>query len=218
MFRKHDQSLIFGSLALLVVLALAVKLHWLWLQQFDQTIQSSLTPLINTARTQSLAFIAGFGSPVANICLTLLIMGILWLDGRQWGQALWLGGTFFSGNALALGLKLLIARPRPSWHLLPVAGYSFPSGHVFSTTLMLLLLLTVLLPGLQDQEIQLVMVLVSLIWIGVISFSRLYLGAHYPSDVIASWLLAISWWRISVWVQQHWLVNRSVAQLKGDGE
>lgn len=216
MSHKRDQVLVGSALGVLVVFAVAVKLHWLWLQHFDQAVQQAVTPLINPARTQSLAFVAGFGSPIANVCLAVVIMLILWL-GRQRLAALWLGGAFLTGDAVALALKLIIARPRPRWQLLPDSGYSFPSGHVLSTTLLLLLLWTVLLPWLQDSEVQLVVVLVSLVWIGVISFSRIYLGAHYPSDVVASWLLAVGWWRISFWVQQRWLTHLPMlAQKRGD--
>jgi undecaprenyl-diphosphatase len=139
--------------------------------------------------------------------VTLTALG-LWQTRQRWEAALALAGGL--GGALAEGLKLLLLRPRPSAEQLRVAaelaGPSFPSGH----TLMyvgffgfLFYLAYVRLPagGRRTLALGLCGGLVALVGI-----SRVYLGQHWPTDVLASYLLGSAYLlllvRVYVWRQQ----------------
>jgi undecaprenyl-diphosphatase len=99
------------------------------------------------------------------------------------------------GGILGVLLKLLVGRDRPEL-LDPVAqaaGYSFPSGHALNSALAAGVFLLVLLPFVRDHPGRR-----AALWAGVIllplltGLSRVFLGVHYTSDVVAGWLLGVA--------------------------
>ncbi|WP_225353573.1 phosphatase PAP2 family protein [Lacticaseibacillus thailandensis] len=103
---------------------------------------------------------------------------------------MWVGGLQLVGSAFAEIIKQLVGRSRPLHQLVPDSGYSFPSGHTFCTTVLVITLLILCLPQIKDQENQLIAIVIGVVWIGMVAASRVYLRDHYASDVIASLLLA----------------------------
>ncbi len=96
--------------------------------------------------------------------------------------------TLFACLFISSGLKVIIKRPRPRTYvpgLLP--SYSFPSGHAYGTVLVGALLVFIMSDyGVSNMAIGALLVTASIVLTGV---SRVYLGAHYPSDVIGGWIL-----------------------------
>lgn len=91
-------------------------------------------------------------------------------------------------------LKTAFHRQRPniSLHLINQGGYSFPSGHSFSILVIYGMLIFLCRRYIKDKRIaNLVTVLLSCL-IFLIGFSRIYLGVHYPTDVLGGWSLGIS--------------------------
>ncbi|OJF13684.1 phosphatase PAP2 family protein [Couchioplanes caeruleus] len=117
---------------------------------------------------------------------------VIWLLRRHARQtALWVVTTMAVGGLLGALLKLLFGRHRPDL-LDPVAratGFSFPSGHALNATLAAGVFVLVLLPVVRHRR---------LLWAGAIlvaaltGISRIILGVHYASDVIAGWLLGVA--------------------------
>jgi undecaprenyl-diphosphatase len=101
-----------------------------------------------------------------------------------------IGGVFVSNVD-----KLLVGRPRPPVHRLQhVTSFGFPSGHATqSTALYVALVLVVLGWGPRSRAAQLAAGLVAALLVIAISFSRVYLGVHYPTDVAAGILLGGGW-------------------------
>ncbi|WP_238333620.1 phosphatase PAP2 family protein [Levilactobacillus zymae] len=105
-----------------------------------------------------------------------------------------MGSVLLSGDAVAWLIKQLVARPRPTLPVLPASGYSFPSGHVFNAMLLALVVWQLLQHQLATGRLR--VSLQGLVGLGVllILIARVVLRAHYPSDTVASLLLATSWW------------------------
>jgi undecaprenyl-diphosphatase len=97
-----------------------------------------------------------------------------------------------SAEVVAQLLKALIHRPRPElfFGLTPTETYSFPSGHAFVPTVYFWILAGILAPGARWRATVVVIAT-------VLGFSRVYLGYHYPSDVVAGWALAVVW--LTLW-------------------
>ena len=91
-------------------------------------------------------------------------------------------------------LKTAFHRQRPdlSLHLITQGGYSFPSGHSFTVLIFYGMMIYLCRRDIQNRRIaNLITVLLSLL-IAAIGFSRIYLGVHYPTDVLGGWSLGIS--------------------------
>jgi undecaprenyl-diphosphatase len=94
--------------------------------------------------------------------------------------------------------KALVARPRPPVHELEhVSGTSFPSGHATDATAFFLALAIVLIAGSPPRWARIVTALAALVIIAAVAMSRVYLGVHYPTDVVAGILLGAAWGMVS---------------------
>ncbi|WP_306216058.1 phosphatase PAP2 family protein [Actinoplanes sp. RD1] len=123
--------------------------------------------------------------PLRAAALVLVVW--LWRRRRR-GVALWVVTTMAAGGILGALLKLLIERHRPSF-LDPVAraaGFSFPSGHALNAALAAGVFVLVLLPVLRHRwQVWTAGAVVA----GLTGMSRIVLGVHWTSDVVAGWLL-----------------------------
>jgi len=97
------------------------------------------------------------------------------------------------GNLLNYGLKLLIHRGRPTSQdpLLTLSSYSFPSGHAMASTVFYGFVMACVLTMKPSRHIT--VIAAGIVMIGLVCMSRVYLGVHYLSDVLAGILEAITW-------------------------
>jgi undecaprenyl-diphosphatase len=136
----------------------------------------------------------------AGLGITLL----LWL--RRWQSALFLAGVLLSGISLSTLIKAWVARPRPDLvpHLDQFSSMSFPSGHALNSSLFYLTLALVLAPLLKQRTAHWGLYGLALISSLSIGLSRIALGVHWPSDVLASWVMAYSWLGLWVILAKHY--------------
>lgn len=137
--------------------------------------------------------------------LTLLVVGIaghLLLQGRR-ASALLLVGTALSAVLLSTGLKELIDRPRPDvvLHLANVSSPSFPSGHAMLSATIYLTLGALLARGVPPGHLRRMYLGLAIGITLLVGISRVYLGVHWPTDVLAGWTLGALWawgcWRLA---------------------
>ncbi|MEU5432604.1 phosphatase PAP2 family protein [Streptomyces sp. NPDC020719] len=137
----------------------------------------------------------------------LLVVGAGLLAGRDARQRLCAAAGALAvlalGQAVRHGLMAAIARPRPSvadWatHTHP-SGYSFPSGHATTAALTAGLVAAAVLSRSRSTGARLAVALV-LVWGAAVGLSRVYLGVHWLSDVVAGWLFAAAWLALGAWV------------------
>ena len=121
---------------------------------------------------------------------------------RRRMEAGWIGIALLGATLLSAGLKQWLHRPRPELvpHLARVTSLSFPSGHAMVSSAVYLTLAIMLgeaQPALRRYFVGLAVTLVVLI-----GCTRIYLGVHWPSDVLAGWALG-SAWALAVYALKH---------------
>lgn len=110
---------------------------------------------------------------------------------RAWGIPLTLGAI--TSVICYEALKQLFERPRPdiSLHLISQGGYSFPSGHALTAMVFYGLMITLICRHRRPGWLRWLFVALFAVLIFLIGFSRVYLGVHYPTDVLAGWSLGL---------------------------
>jgi undecaprenyl-diphosphatase len=151
---------------------------------------------------------------VAWLAFTVVVIAIyLWLMDKAHMMLFMLAATV-SGVCVNFSLKAFYDRPRPDvvTHLTHVYSSSFPSGHsMLSATVYLTLgsLLAAVMPNLKLRAYVLFVAILLSIFVGI---SRVYLGVHYPTDVLAGWLAGLVWslacWLVARWLQIHGRIER----------
>lgn len=137
----------------------------------------------------------------------LCAVAVIWLALRgAWWLALWLTGTCAVGSALQQGLKAAVDRPRPVWpDPVDSAHYAaFPSGHAMTAVVVCGLLLWVLhLHGVRPAVWRtcLTLAVVSVVGVGA---TRIWLGVHWPSDVVGGSLLGALMVALAIATYAYW--------------
>lgn len=161
--------------------------------------------------------ITALGSTTVLTIITVSAAGFLLVD-RKRGAALFLLLAVAGGGILSNLMKSLFARPRPELvaHLVDVGSYSFPSGHAMASAATYLTL-GILLARVQSRKrIKFYLMACALLLTFSIGASRVYLGVHWPTDVLAGWSLGAAWAMIA-WQVASWLQRRGRIEKPGDG-
>lgn len=144
-----------------------------------------------------LTLVASYGDVVTFVIMTVIIAVVLWIK-RYYLMGIWLLITVGLGGILGIIFKDVIHRARPYDHLLVDTGFSFPSGHSLSSTLIVVILFTVFLPKISNRFLKIGSgILIAILWVSIL-FSRMYFHAHFVTDVIGGVSLGITWVMASI--------------------
>ncbi|WP_454968687.1 phosphatase PAP2 family protein [Gemella sanguinis] len=161
------------------------------LKTFDLKIIGLIQSLENKYSTVFYQMITNIADTYQSIVITVLLVFFLYTKKYN-REALFLAITMsICGIAMPL-LKNIFSRERPNFYrLIEISGYSFPSGHTTAATTMYLTLAIIVLSNINKLNKYFVFGIAAL-GIIIIGTSRIYLGVHYPTDVMAGICLGIS--------------------------
>ena len=185
-------ALVFGGvlLPLWLFAELADEVHEMEALVFDDALLLQLKAWASPAADRLFVWIslAGYryGVIPVDVVLALALLGM-----RRWREAAFAIVAFAGSALLNIATKALFQRQRPSlWEsIAPESTFSFPSGHAMGS--MTLAMVVVLLAwGTRWRWPALVL---AFAFTGLVGVSRLYLGVHYPSDVLGGWAAGLAW-------------------------
>lgn len=221
--RKRDREellLLGGMVVLIATLLIVVNLAGEVLegdtQHFDERILASLRKAgdpsspIGPRWLEQVAFdLTALGGPTVLGLAVAAVVGFLLLHGAVRNAVFVLvacGGGWVLNNVL----KELFGRERPDVvpHLRDVMTLSFPSGHALTSAVVYLTLGALLMRVVQVRAAKFYLMAVAVLTTILIGLTRIYLGVHYPTDVMAGWLIGISW-ALACWLVARVLDRRA---------
>lgn len=178
------------ALLLFVFLGYVVKFYPEQLSGFDQPLQSLIRGDLPEGLTAFFLAITRLGDTLTQVVWVLVLSGgfLVWKNWRAEAALMVLTGGLAGG--LIFLFKLLYARPRPALpHLVEATGYSFPSGHSTGSLMIFGVLLIVISQRMAKGPAKQLLLAGIVLLIALIGLSRVYLGVHYPSDILAGFSL-----------------------------
>lgn len=156
-----------------------------WLQWFVDHRDGTMTAIFKV--------ISAMGDTTTMGLVAVAACGLLaWR--KLWETAAFVGFTALGTGVLIFGAKLLIGRDRPPVvdHLVVETNHSYPSGHTMGATAIVGVLVALVLPLLRGIWRSL-LVAIAAFFVLAVAASRLYLGVHWPTDVLAGWIFGTLW-------------------------
>lgn len=175
------------ALASLIMLT-AVFLGWPYLAHLDQGVMTLVQEHRSETAQNFVVLVTGLGDFRTQFCAAAVLLIVL-VAMRQWRHAIFACATTLGAAILNQTMKHTFARARPEILAEPLATYSMPSGHA-SASFALFMTLAVLAGRGQPVRLRLTWLLLGAIPAASICVSRVYLGVHWPTDVLAGMLLA----------------------------
>jgi undecaprenyl-diphosphatase len=186
-------------------------------QQFDAFVRTAVHQFTAPRLTQLMQVFSFLGSvaAVTALCLAAICVSLYFHRART---AALLAITMLGVAALDVTLKLAFHRPRPvAFFGATPSSYSFPSGHALGSLCFYGMLAAILSARAHGRGAKFCVWMTAVFLVGMIGFSRIYLGVHYPSDVIAGYCAAAVWVGAVVFVDRT-LRNGEKEKLKGRQE
>lgn len=164
------------------------------LSAFDDFFIRHIQGQENPSLTQVMKAFTFIGTTKPVILILLVVIVILIAAKRLWMESFFLIWVMLGQKLLNEAAKNLFQRERPAIHrLIEETGYSFPSGHAMTSICLYGALAYVIWGLTRSESARLLSAIVAALLILTIGCSRIYLGVHYPSDILGGYLLGASW-------------------------
>lgn len=162
-------------------------------------------PLGSAQLEEAVRDITALGSFTVLTLVTLAAVGFLTVL-KRYGEAGTIAFAAIGGQALSETLKAYFDRPRPDFvaHIVETTSASFPSGHAMMSAAIYLSLGAMLARVQTKRRLKTYIHVIAVLITVLVGMSRVYLGVHYPTDVLGGWCLGAAWailcWSVLAWM------------------
>jgi undecaprenyl-diphosphatase len=186
---------------------------------FDRTVIGIVQGYESPFLTTVMKFFTWIGSAPIVIVLSLFLLFFLYkILHHRFELILFIAAI--SGSAILNGiLKHVFQRVRPDLHrLIDIEGYSFPSGHAMNAFTVYSIISFLLWRHITNRGGRIILIIVSMVMILAIGISRIYLGVHYPSDIIGGYFASGFWVTSAILFYQYFQEKRYNLKQKREKE
>lgn len=185
---KDKKNIIIIVLSLLfIVLCILVKLDLL--SNIDESVYKFITSNMNDTTTNIYKVITFFGSTIfmVGLCVLLLVLFII-LKKNIYGYII--SGTLIFSTIMNNVIKVIIRRERPIYMIVRETTFSFPSGHTMASVSMYGILIYLINKSNMNKKLKIILSIILGMIPLMVATSRIYLGAHYFSDILGAIMFA----------------------------
>lgn len=186
-----------------ILLAVASFFDWWLIGELDNMIGHEFYEERSAGLTSLFIFFTRLADGWFIAIVVIVISLFFILKYKNYRLALWYAATVGLGAGLVNQLvKFLFQRPRPTNinHLIEQGGYSFPSGHAMGSMILYGALAFLIIRLAKHKVTKWLVFIAAGILITLVGASRVYLGVHYPSDIIGGYSLGAAWLALSIGV------------------
>lgn len=182
---------------------IARSIHLQTISSFDEPIIDFVQSAEASGLTSIMKLFTNIGSTTSVTLLAILTLGVLlWKKYRA--QAVLFTIVLVGTGILNQVLKLIFKRERPDFNrLIDIGGYSFPSGHTMMAFSLYTVLAYIVWRNLKTTGSRIAIAIVAIFMIVMIAVSRIYLGVHFPSDIVGGILASSVWLFASIAMYQR---------------
>lgn len=189
-FFKKNYKLIIIFICLILILEIIEDLFEKEIMMKDVIGYQIVSTLISEKTLPIAKFITNFGGAIWLLLFSTILF--IFIKNKKIGICIY--ANLFLSAGLNQILKHIVQRPRPTeFRLIDESGYSFPSGHSMVSAAFYGLLIYIIFKKVRNTYLKTFLISLLVLLIIAIGTSRIYLGVHYTSDVLAGFLISISY-------------------------
>lgn len=187
-FLKKNYKLVVIFICLILILEIVEDLFEKEIMMKDIIGYKVISSLISEKTIPIAKFITNLGGVIWLITFSTILF--IFIKNKKIGLCIYINLALSGG--LNQILKHIVQRPRPTeYRLIDESGYSFPSGHSMVSAAFYGLLIYIIYKNVKNKYLRNFLIALLVILIASIGISRIYLGVHYTSDVLAGFLISI---------------------------
>lgn len=230
--RSRTKRLVSSELPVLLVIAAGSACVWLFItvadavrgggsRHFDEWLLLALRSSARTADPVGPAWleemardVTALGGVAVLTLVTVISVGYLLLMRKRYA-AVFVAVAVVGGILLSTLFKTVYDRPRPDLvaHLSHAYTSSFPSGHSMMSAIAYLTLGALLARLHEDWAVKIFLMSTAILLTVLVGASRVYLGVHWPTDVLAGWAAGAAWASLC-WLVGHWFAHRGMVETR----
>ena len=186
--KKRQTAIVVVPIVLFILLAIAIQSEFI--SGFENWTYSEIVEHMSPTLTRVLKIITHLGDPISVIVICLILLA---LPHFRKTYSLLISINVILQVFINYSLKLLFARERPDiLQLVTEKSYSFPSGHAMINMGLYLMLSICIYKTVKSKKLKYVFICILMIFPIIIGLTRVYLGVHYITDILAGWSLGIA--------------------------